>query len=153
MFTRIEDATIQKQLDRLKESSAPEIQKKESTNEKPQKKETIKKLKPAIEYDDFAKLDIRTGSILTAEKVDGTDKLMKLTVDIGIEIRDVVAGIAGHFSPEKAVNKKVLLLTNLKPRKIKGLLSNGMILMAEDKYGKMGFVSPDEGVENGSTVA
>lgn len=99
-------------------------------------------LKPEIQYDDFAKLDIRTAVILAAERIPKADKLLKLTVDIGLEQRTVVSGIAEHFSPEEVVGKKVLLLANLAPRKLRGVDSQGMILMAEDAEGKLGFVSP-----------
>jgi methionyl-tRNA synthetase len=153
LFTRIEDDIISRQLDKLKESSTPDTQKALSSRDKSKEKEVKKEVKPSIEYEDFAKLDIRTGTIVSAEKVEGSDKLMKLIVDIGTEERDVVAGISGQFSPDDAANRRILLLTNLKPRKIRGLMSNGMILMAEGKNGKMVFVSPDEGIENGSTVA
>ena len=117
----------------------------EKANERPE-------LKPEIQYDDFAKLDIRTATILTAERIPKADKLLKLTVDIGLEQRTVVSGIAEHFTPEEVVGKKVLLLANLAPRKLRGVESQGMILMAEDAEGKLGFVSAGDDWENGFVV-
>ncbi|MCB0511798.1 MAG: methionine--tRNA ligase subunit beta, partial [Bacteroidetes bacterium] len=96
-------------------------------------------LKSEIQYDDFAKMDIRTGKILEAEKVPKADKLLKLIVDIGIEQRTIVSGIAEHFKPEAIVGQQVLVLVNLAPRKLRGIESNGMILMAEDADGKLHF--------------
>ncbi len=115
--------------------------------EKASTQQNIKKyqpLKEEIQYDDFAKMDIRTATILSAERIPKADKLLKLTVDIGLEQRTVVSGIAEHFTPEEVVGKKVLLLANLAPRKLRGVESQGMILMAEDNEGKLGFVSPGE---------
>jgi methionyl-tRNA synthetase len=109
-------------------------------------------LKPTIQYDDFAKLDIRTGTILEAEKVPKADKLLKLTVDLGFEKRTVVAGIAQHFQPEAIIGQRILALANLAPRPLRGIESNGMILMAEDAEGKLCFVTPDEGWPNGRNV-
>ncbi|MFZ2900219.1 MAG: methionine--tRNA ligase [Saprospiraceae bacterium] len=109
-------------------------------------------LKPVIQYDDFAKLDIRTGTILAAEPVPKADKLLKLLVDLGFEKRTVVAGIALHFKPEEIIGQRVLVLANLAPRPLKGIESNGMILMAEDADGKLCFVTPDAGWANGFWV-
>ncbi len=107
-----------------------------------------------ITYDDFAKLDIRTGTILAAERVPKTDKLMKLTVDLGIEKRTIVSGIAHQYEPEQVVGQRVLVLANLKPRKLRGILSQGMILMAEDKEGRLVFVQPaDRDMDNGAKVS
>lgn len=109
-------------------------------------------LKPTIQYDDFAKLDIRTGTILEAEPVPKADRLLKLRVDLGFEKRTVVAGIAEHFKPEAIIGQRVLLLANLAPRPLKGIESNGMILMAADADGKLCFVTPEEGWPNGFGV-
>jgi methionyl-tRNA synthetase len=109
-------------------------------------------MKEEIQYDDFAKLDIRTATILAAEPVPKADKLLKLTVDLGFEQRTVVSGIAEHFKPEEVVGRRVLLLANLAPRKLRGVESQGMILMAEDAEGKLGFVSAGEHWEAGFTV-
>jgi methionyl-tRNA synthetase len=97
-------------------------------------------------------MDIRVGTILTAEKVAKTKKLLKLTIDTGIDQRTVVSGIAEHFEPEQIIGKQVSILVNLEPREIKGILSQGMILMAENSYGKLSFVSPGENLENGSVI-
>lgn len=109
-------------------------------------------LKPEIQYEDFAKLDIRTATILSAEPVPNADKLLKLTVDLGFEHRTVVSGIAQHYKPDELPGKKVLLLANLAPRKLRGVVSQGMILMAEDGNGRLVFVSPADGMGNGWTV-
>ncbi len=109
-------------------------------------------VKNEIIYDDFDKIDIRTGIILTAEKVAKADKLLKLTIDLGFETRTIVSGIALHFNPEDIIGQHVLVVTNLAPRKLKGIESNGMILTAENSEGKLGFVSPPVGWMNGSNV-
>ena len=109
-------------------------------------------IKDEIQYDDFSKLDIRTGTVLSAEAIPKADKLLKLTVDIGLEKRTVVSGIAKHFKPEEVIGKKVLLLANLAPRKLRGVESQGMVLMAEDGDGKLGFVSTGDGWGDGLTV-
>ncbi|MEM7104089.1 MAG: methionine--tRNA ligase [Bacteroidota bacterium] len=110
-------------------------------------------VKPEATFEDFTKLDIRTGTILSAEKVEKADKLLKLLVDIGIEKRTVVSGIAKHHAPEAIIGQKVLLLANLAPRKIRGVFSEGMILMAEDADGKLAFVSPPEDFGDGFQVS
>jgi methionyl-tRNA synthetase len=148
LFTRIDDETIEAQIQKLNQSSENPEPTPVTINEP---KIEIKEI-PIIDFEDFMKLDLKTGTINTAEKVNKSDKLLKLTVDIGTEIRDVVSGIAQFFTPEEILGKKIVLLTNLKPRKIKGIESNGMILMAEDNEGKLYFVSPDELTKNGSTV-
>ena len=108
--------------------------------------------KENINYESFATMDIRTGTILTAEKVAKTKKLLKLTIDTGIDQRTVVSGIAEYFEPEAIIGQKVSILVNLEPREIKGILSQGMILMAENIDGKLTFVAPVEGFANGSVV-
>jgi methionyl-tRNA synthetase len=115
------------------------------------KLETIE-VKPDITYDDFAKLDLRTATIIAAEPVKGADKLLQLNVDLGYEQRTVVSGIALHFKPEAIIGQKVVLVANLAPRKLRGVMSQGMILMAEDAAGKLSFVSPPEGAGNGLEV-
>jgi methionyl-tRNA synthetase len=109
-------------------------------------------VKDNITFDDFSKMDIRTGTILEAEKVPKTKKLIKLLIDTGIDKRTVVSGIAEYFKPEEIIGKQVSILVNLEPRKLRGIESQGMILMAEDADGKLVFVSPDEPVQNGSEV-
>jgi methionyl-tRNA synthetase len=108
--------------------------------------------KPVIAYDDFAKLDLRVGTILGAEKVEKADKLLKLTIDFGQEQRTIVSGIAQHFTPEEIKGRQVVVVANLSPRKMRGIESNGMILMAEDGSGKLSFVNPDEKADPGAVV-
>ncbi len=110
-------------------------------------------VKAEITYEDFSKLDIRTGTILSAEKVKKADKLLKLNVDLGFEERIVVSGIAQFYKPEEIIGKQVLLLANLAPRKLRGIESQGMILMAENEKGELSFVSPSDGWGNGFTVS
>ena len=110
-------------------------------------------MKDEITFDDFTKLDIRVATITAAEKVKKADKLLKLTVDTGIDTRTVVSGIAEHYSAEDVVGKKVSVLLNLAPRKIRGVESQGMILMAETLEGELCFVSPTkEDFEAGNTI-
>ena len=103
-------------------------------------------------FDDFMKMDIRTATVLEAVKVPKTDKLLKLTIDTGIDTRTIVSGIAEHYTPEEMVGKQICILANLAPRKIKGIESKGMILMAKDESGRMKFVTPAEAVDNGACV-
>ncbi len=141
LFTRIEDADIEKQVQKLLDT------KKANSDAAP-----AKPAKELIEFDDFMKIDIRTGTILEAEKVPKTKKLLKLKVDTGIDKRTVISGIAEFYEPENIIGRKVSILVNLASRKLKGIESQGMILMAEDKNGKLCFVSPTEDFTNGSEV-
>jgi methionyl-tRNA synthetase len=109
-------------------------------------------MKPEIVYDDFGKLDLRIGTITSAQKVEKADKLLKLEVDLGLEKRTIVSGIAQHFTPESLVNKQVIVVANLAPRKMRGIESQGMILTAEQPDGKLILVNPDSSTQNGSTV-
>jgi methionyl-tRNA synthetase len=113
----------------------------------------VNQQKEPITYQDFTKLDIRTGTILEAEKVPKTDKLMQLKIDTGIDTRTVVSGIAEYFNPIEIIGKQVSILVNLEPRKIKGIKSQGMILMAEDKDGTLKFISPENSVKDGSVIS
>ncbi|MBQ8471265.1 MAG: methionine--tRNA ligase subunit beta, partial [Alistipes sp.] len=117
-----------------------------------EKSQNVDENKDNISFDDFQKMDIRVSTILTAEKVAKTKKLLKLTVDTGIDQREIVSGIAEHFTPEELVGKQVLVLVNLEPRELKGTLSRGMILMAEDASGKLRLLQPNEAVNNGAIV-
>ena len=101
----------------------------------------VKPLKPEITFDDFSKLDIRIGKVLAAEKMEKSNKLLKLTIDTGVDKRTVLSGIAQHFSPEEMVGKQVTLIANLAPRKMMGIESQGMVLMAEDGDGKLKLTS------------
>ncbi|MDE3214696.1 MAG: methionine--tRNA ligase [Bacteroidota bacterium] len=159
LFRKIEDEEIRLQVEKLKAGSIA-AQETEDASEKNQnatvdtnteKKEAVS-LKPAINFDDFAKIDLRTGVILAAEKVPKADKLLKLEIDLGFEKRTILSGIAQHFQPEDLTGRQVVVVANLAPRKMKGIESNGMILMAEDGDGKLHFVSPQEGISPGSTV-
>jgi methionyl-tRNA synthetase len=142
LFDRIEDEPIVAQIKKLTDTKA----------ENEAENSVIAEQKPEITYDDFTKLDMRIGTITEAEKVSKTAKLLKLTIDTGLDKRTVVSGIAEHYSPEQVIGQKVVLLANLAPRNLKGIESKGMILMAENKEGKLCFVSPTEAFENGSEV-
>jgi methionyl-tRNA synthetase len=109
--------------------------------------------KAEIVYDDFAKLDLRVGTILSAEKVEKADKLLKLNIDLGSEQRTIVSGIAQHFKPEEILGRQVVVVANLAPRKMRGIESNGMILMAEDPAGRLHFVHPSDQIQAGSGVS
>lgn len=109
--------------------------------------------KPLVEYDVFGKLDLRVGTIIHAEKVENTTKLLKLLVDIGTEQRTIVSGIAQHFDAENIVGRQAVIVINLQPRKMRDIESNGMILMAEDANGKLHFISSEEKIAPGSNVS
>lgn len=109
--------------------------------------------KPEIQYDDFAKLDLKVGRILSAEKVEKADKLLKLQVDLGHEKRTIVSGIAQHFVPGELIGRQVVIVANLAPRKLKGIESNGMILSAEDANGKLHLINPEDLIDPGSSVS
>ena len=109
--------------------------------------------KPEIQFDDFAKLDLKVGTIISAEKVQKADKLLKLEVDLGSEKRTIVSGIAQHFSPEEITGRQVTVVVNLAPRKMRGIESQGMILMAEDSTGKLHFINPETAIDAGSKVS
>ena len=109
--------------------------------------------KDEITFDDFTKLDLRVGTVLECEKVPKADKLLKLTVDTGLDTRTVVSGIAEHFKPEEVVGRQVTLLVNLAPRKLRGIESQGMVLMASTEDGGLRFVSPEEGVQPGDVIS
>ena len=143
LFRKIEDAEINAQVEKLRAGSV-------GTTQNEEKKTS---LKTEIQYDDFAKLDLKTGIILSAEKVEKADKLLKLEIDLGFEKRTVVSGIALHFKPEEIIGRQVVVVANLAPRKMKGIESNGMILMAEGKDGKLVFVNPDENTPAGASVS
>lgn len=146
IFTKIEDEQMAVQLKKLQDTSM------ENNTTAPAAPEETS-VKPEITYDDFARLDLRIAEIKAAEKVEKADKLLKLTLNVGGEERTVVSGIALHFQPENIVGKQVLFLNNLAPRKMRGIESQGMILMAEDADGKLVFVSPAEAVKPGSSVS
>ena len=147
LFAKIEDDVIQKQLDRLAAIRAEK--------EAEAKAELAKQVTPQKEectFEDFEKMDIRTATVLEAERVPKTDKLLKLTIDTGIDKRVIVSGIAEYYSPEDMLGKQICILANLKPRVIKGIESKGMILMAKQNDGTMRFITPQEAVCNGAQV-
>jgi len=151
LFRKIEDTEVAEQIEKLKvKSKMMEENKATTDNGQPT---TEVQLKPEIQFDDFAKLDLRVATILSAEKVAKADKLLKLEVDLGFEKRTIVSGIALHFKPEDIIGKQVVIVANLAPRKMKGIESNGMILMAEDKSGKLHFVGPENVIDGGSSVS
>lgn len=143
LFSRIEDSVIETQIEKLK-ANAKQKEEEVASNATPVKEE--------IAFDDFMKMDIRTATILEASKVKKADKLLEIKLDLGFETRTVVSGIAEHYNPEDIIGQQVSILANLAPRKIRGVESKGMILMAENSEGKLVFVSPSEHFENGSGV-
>jgi methionyl-tRNA synthetase len=158
LFRKIEDAEVQFQVEKLKKGLAQSKMEQEQ-NKQPVSQpasiattERISEDKPEIQYDDFAKLDLRIGTITHAEKVEKADKLLKLQVNMGSQIRTIVSGIAQHFKPEDLVDKQVIVVANLAPRKMRGIESQGMILTAEQADGKLILVNPNALAENGSEV-
>jgi methionyl-tRNA synthetase len=149
LFRKIEDEEIAYQIEKLKAG----IMKSEVRSQKSEVKPQTSDIKPQIQYDDFAKMDLKIGTIVTAEKVEKADKLLKLSVDLGTETRTIVSGIALHYKPEDIIGKQVTVVANLAPRKMRGIESQGMILTAEDSKGNLKFINPDELTENGSTVS
>ncbi len=152
LFRKIEDEEISFQIEKLKSGLTNVVNPAQNTIDN--KKEEIKMdpLKPEIVFDDFSKIDLKVGTILSAEKVEKADKLLKLEIDLGFETRTIVSGIALHFKPEEIINKQVVVVANLAPRKMRGIESNGMILMAEDKEGNLHFVSPGNVINPGASV-
>ncbi len=148
LFAQIEDSEIQKQIDKLeatKTANASEIASSLAMTEKQ---------KPTTTFDDFAKLDLRVGTIVEAEKMPKANKLLVLKVDTGLDVRTIVSGIAEHFSPEEVIGKRVTVLINLAPRALRGVESEGMILMTNNAGGKLVFVNPDaDGVDNGALIS
>jgi len=152
LFRKIEDDEVKAQVEKLKIKSE-KIKMENKTEQPAVEKVETPAAKPEIQFDDFAKIDLKVGTILTAEKVEKADKLLKLSVDLGSETRTIVSGIALHFNPEDIVGKQVVVVANLAPRKMRGIESQGMILMAEDKSGKLHFVNPDTLIDAGSNVS
>jgi methionyl-tRNA synthetase len=142
LFEKIEDKEIEKQIDKLKTSK--------KANDAASAK--VVPQKGSVSFDDFSRIDIRTATVLEAEKVPRTTKLLRLKIDTGIDIRTIVSGIAEYYQPEAMIGKQISIVANLESRKIKGIESQGMILMAEDKDGKLVLVSPADKVGNGSTI-
>ncbi len=152
LFEKIEEASIEAQVGKL-EAIKKAREEKENATQKPEVESTsIVNHKSSIEYTDFEKIDIRVATVLAAEKVKGADKLLQLTLDTGIDTRTVVSGIALHYAPEDLVGRQVCLLANLAPRKLRGIMSQGMILTAEEPDGKLRLIAPHEVVVSGSVV-
>ena len=143
LFEQIDDKQIEAQLEKLQQTK--------KANELASA--TVEPQKANIEYDDFVKMDIRVGTILAAEKVAKTKKLLKLTIDTGIDQRTIVSGIAEYYSPEEIIGKQVSVLVNLAPKALKGIESQGMILMAENLDGSLSFISPEKPIRNGGTIS
>ncbi|MEK9601809.1 MAG: methionine--tRNA ligase subunit beta, partial [Bacteroidota bacterium] len=144
LFEKIEDDVINQQIEKLNPKTPIEISVHQNNTQT---------IKPMIQYDDFIKLDIRVATIIAAEKVKKADRLLHITLDVGTETKEVVSGIAEYFAPEDIIGKQVTYLANLAPRKLKGIESNGMILMAEEEGGSLRFVSPDEQTKPGSVIS
>jgi len=147
LFRKIEDEEVAAQIEKLKIKSK-KMNEVTQTNADITSTEKIEEKKTVIQFDDFAKIDLKTGVILSAEKVEKADKLLKLEVDLGDEKRTIVSGIALHFEAAAIIGQKVVVVTNLAPRKMKGIESNGMILMADDADGKLVFVTSDAAAGN-----
>ncbi len=143
LFSKIEDKTVEIQLEKLAATK----------RENEQANKLIEPQKETIAFEDFTKLDIRVGTILEAVKVAKTKKLLQLKVDVGIDVRTIVSGIAESFSPEDIIGQQVTVLTNLAPRKIRGVESQGMILMTDTPNGKLAFVEPEQKVTNGQQIS
>jgi len=142
LFAKIEDEEIQKQIDKLEATKTANIA--ENKKAEPQKE--------LIQYEDFAKMDLRVGTIIEAEKMPKANKLLVLKIDTGIDVRTIVSGIAESFSPEEIIGKRVTVLANLAPRALRGVESQGMILMTTNTEGKLVFVNPDTDAPNGETI-
>jgi len=152
LFRKIEDEEIAAQIQKLNEAAQTKKMEATPTTTSPTTS-TIAAVKPEIIFDDFAKIDLRVGTIIAASKVEKADKLLQLSVDLGFETRTIVSGIAQHFEPEAIVGKQVTVVVNLAPRKMRGIESNGMILMAEDANGKLHFINPSDNINPGSGVS
>ncbi|MHA8062088.1 methionine--tRNA ligase [Aquirufa beregesia] len=143
LFEKLEDDVIQKQVDKLNQTKQQMLLQSKQPNP----------IKETIDFESFAKMDIRIGQVIAAEKMEKSKKLLKLTVDDGIRQRTILSGIAEHFQVEDVLGRKVTFLANLAPRKMMGLESEGMILMAEGQDGKLSFIQPDSGIWNGASVS
>ncbi len=145
LFSRLPDELIQAQMNKLYSKAPKETAPETSEVSYPP-------LKPTIPYDLFAQVDLRTATVVRAEKVEKADKLLRLTVDLGFEMRTIVAGIAQHYAPQEVVGRKVVVVANLAPRSLRGIESQGMVLMAENEHGRLCFVQPDDNWPNGFCI-
>jgi methionyl-tRNA synthetase len=146
LYRNVEDEDIARQVEKLQSVKTKKMEAAQESN-------AVKPIKETIVFDDFAKIDIRIGKVVAAEKMEKSDKLLKLTVESGVDTRTILSGIAKHYTPEQMVGKQVTFVANLAPRKMMGIESQGMILMAEDAQGKLRLVLPDNDVNAGSTVS
>jgi methionyl-tRNA synthetase len=158
LFRKIEDPEVGAQVEKLRSGAKQvSIEKVDEAKSDPEASGRNPKFernpKSEITYDDFAKLDLRVGTVVAAEKVQKADKLLKLEIDLGFEKRTIVSGIALHFAPENLVGKQVVIVANLAPRKLKGIESNGMILSAEDENGRLHLINPEEIINPGAGVS
>jgi methionyl-tRNA synthetase len=142
LFEKVEESTVEAQVEKLKSAKAGEPT---AAAREP--------LKPMMTFEDFQKLDLRVGEVIACERVPKADKLLQLTIRTGLDERTVLSGIAEHFKPEEVVGRRVTLLANLAPRKIRGVESQGMVLMAESEDGSLRFVTPEEGTAAGDTIS
>jgi methionyl-tRNA synthetase len=145
LFEKIEDDAIEAQVARLEATR--------TFNEMENTQMDVTPLKSQIVYDDFSKLDMRVGTVTAAENMPKSKKLLKLTIDTGVDVRTVLSGIAEHFSPDEVIGQQVTVLANLAPRKMMGIESEGMVLMAEDREGKLYFIQPTSEIDNGSVIS
>jgi methionyl-tRNA synthetase len=144
LFAKIEDSQVEAQRAKLEATLVQKEEEVEENSHGPQKEE--------ISFDQFMDMDLRVGTILEAERVPKADRLLKFLVDTGLDKRTIVSGIAEQFSPEEMVGKQVTVLMNLPPRKIRGVVSQGMLLMAEDKDGSLRLMTPENGADSGSVI-
>ena len=144
LFEKIDDSVIEKQLQKLADTKKANLANEAGKRVEPQKE--------SVSFDDFGRMDIRVSTVLAAEKIAKTKKLLKLTIDTGIDRREIVSGIAEYYKPEELVGRQVLVLVNLEPRELKGVLSQGMILMATDAAGRMVLLSPGDRINSGAIV-
>jgi methionyl-tRNA synthetase len=143
LFSKIEDEQVAHQIEKLESKK---------TTKNQQTMSTFEPFKENITFDQFMQLDLRVGTIVEAEKVEKADKLLQLKIDLGAEVRNIVSGIAQHYKPEEIIGKQVTVVCNLEPRKIRGIESKGMVLMAEDNDGKLVFINPDQPFGAGSLI-
>jgi methionyl-tRNA synthetase len=143
LYQQVEDEAIELQVKKLVKEPVKEVANTSS----------LKELKPTSTFEDFSKLDLRIGTVTHAEKMEKSNKLLKLTVNAGLDTRTILSGIAQHYTPEEMIGKQVTFIANLAPRKMMGIESQGMILMAEDVDGKLKLIHPTDTVTPGSTVS
>ena len=152
LFSKIEDSVIDAQIAKLNATKEANQAAAAAAAAQQDTAAKVEEQKPEVTFDEFGAMDIRVAKVLEAERVPKTDKLLKLTIDTGIDQRTIVSGIAEYYSPEDMLGKQICILANLKPRMIRGIESKGMILMAKQPDGKMRLVSPAEGISNGAVI-